>query len=91
MGHGKSPGLGARKRDEKSNEITAIPELLLALDIAGCIITIDAMGCQTKIVETIVERGGDYIIAVKANQPQLYEAMQLMFRDAQATQFGGRP
>ena len=79
--------LGQRKTAEKSNEITAIPELLRGLDVAGCIVTIDAMGCQTKIVETIVERGGDYVIAVKANQPQLYEALQRMFRDAQATQF----
>jgi predicted transposase YbfD/YdcC len=79
--------LGQRKTAEKSNEITAIPELLRVLDVAGCIVTIDAMGCQTKIVETIVERGGDDVIAVKANQPQLYEAMQFMFRDAQATQF----
>jgi predicted transposase YbfD/YdcC len=79
--------LGQRKTAEKSNEITAIPELLRVLDVAGCIVTIDAMGCQTKIVETIVERGGDYVIAVKANQPQLYDDVQSMFRDAQATQF----
>lgn len=79
--------LGQRKTAEKSNEITAIPELLRVLDVAGCIVTIDAMGCQTKIVETIVERGGDYIIAVKANQPRLYDDLQTMFRDAHATQF----
>jgi predicted transposase YbfD/YdcC len=79
--------LGQRKTAEKSNEITAIPELLRVLEVAGCIVTIDAMGCQTKIVETVVERGGDYIIAVKANQPQLYDDVQIMIRDAQATQF----
>ncbi len=79
--------LGQRKTAEKSNEITAIPELLGVLDVAGCIVTIDAMGCQTKIVETIVERGGDYVIAVKANQPRLYDDLQTMFRDAQASQF----
>jgi predicted transposase YbfD/YdcC len=79
--------LGQRKTAEKSNEITAIPELLRVLDIAGCIVTVDAMGCQTKIVETIVERGGDYVIAVKANQPRLYDDLQTMFRDGQATQF----
>jgi len=79
--------LGQRKTAEKSNEITAIPELLRVLDVAGCIVTIDAMGCQTKIVETIVERGGDYVIAVKANQPRLYDDVQTMFRDGQATQF----
>ncbi len=81
--------LGQRKTAEKSNEITAIPELLRVLDVAGCIVTIDAMGCQTKIVETIVERGGDYLIAVKANQPRLYDDLQTMFRDAHATQFRG--
>jgi predicted transposase YbfD/YdcC len=79
--------LGQRKTAEKSNEITAIPELLRVLEVAGCIVTIDAIGCQTKIVETIVERGGDYIIAVKANQPRLYDDLQTMFRDAHATQF----
>jgi predicted transposase YbfD/YdcC len=79
--------LGQRKTAEKSNEITAIPELLRVLDVAGCIVTIDAMGCQTKIVETIVERGGDYVIAVKANQPRLYDDVHTMFREAQATQF----
>jgi predicted transposase YbfD/YdcC len=79
--------LGQRKTAEKSNEITAIPELLHVLDVAGCIVTIDAMGCQTKIVETIVERGGDYVIAVKENQPRLYDDLQTTFRDAQATHF----
>jgi predicted transposase YbfD/YdcC len=79
--------LGQRKTAEKSNEITAIPELLRVLDVAGCIVTIDAMGCQTKIVETIVERGGDYVIAVKENQPRLYDDLQTTFRDAQATHF----
>ncbi len=64
--------LGQIKTDEKSNEITAIPELLNLLDINGCIITIDAMGCQKGIVKTIVDNEADYVIAVKENQPTLY-------------------
>jgi predicted transposase YbfD/YdcC len=79
--------LGQRKTAEKSNEITALPELLRVLDLAGCIVTIDAMGCQTKIVETIVDQGADYVIAVKENQPRLYDDVQTTFRDAQATHF----
>jgi predicted transposase YbfD/YdcC len=54
--------LGQRKIDDKSNEITAIPELLKTLEIEGCIITIDAMGCQKKIAETIVDKKADYIL-----------------------------
>lgn len=64
--------LGQIKTDEKSNEITAIPKLLDLLDINGCIITIDAMGCQKEITEKIIDNGGDYVIAVKKNQPTLY-------------------
>jgi predicted transposase YbfD/YdcC len=79
--------LGQRKTAEKSNEITAIPELLRVLDVAGCIVTIDAMGCPTKIVETIVARGGDYVIAVKDNQKRLYQDVQDLFRGAQASNF----
>lgn len=63
--------LGQLKVDDKSNEIVAIPELLKLLDIQDNIITIDAMGCQTKIVEQIVESNANYIIAVKGNQPTL--------------------
>ena len=57
--------LGQRKVDKKSNEITAIPELIKVLDIAGCIVTIDAIGCQKEIVNLISQKGGDYIIALK--------------------------
>ena len=53
--------LGQRKVDDKSNEITAIPELLKVLDINGCIVTIDAMGTQKKIAQQIIEQGGDYV------------------------------
>ena len=57
--------LGQLKVNEKSNEITAIPELLKMLDISGCIITIDAMGTQTEIAKTIIESGADYVLALK--------------------------
>lgn len=65
--------LGQVKTDEKSNEITAIPELLKILDLAGCIVTIDAMGCQTDIVKEIAEKEADYVISLKGNQGNLYE------------------
>ena len=64
--------LGQIKTEEKSNEITAIPELLNILDMTGCIMTIDAMGCQKAITENIINNGADYVIAVKENQPTLY-------------------
>lgn len=65
--------LGQVKVDEKSNEITAIPQLLDMLEIAGCIVTIDAMGCQTDIAAKIIEKEADYVLAVKGNQGNLYE------------------
>jgi predicted transposase YbfD/YdcC len=65
--------LGEVKTDEKSNEITAIPELLKILDLEGCIVTIDAMGCQTEIVKEIAEKKADYVISLKGNQGVLYE------------------
>jgi predicted transposase YbfD/YdcC len=58
--------------DSKSNEITAIPEVLRLAELAGAVVTIDAMGCQTEIAEAIVGGGGDYILAVKRNQPELH-------------------
>jgi predicted transposase YbfD/YdcC len=61
---------------EKSNEITAIPELLGLLELSGAIVTIDAMGCQKEIAAKIRERGGDYVLAVKQNQPTLYEQVR---------------
>jgi predicted transposase YbfD/YdcC len=72
--------LGQVKTDQKSNEITAIPELLKILDIEGCIVTIDAMGCQTKIAKTIVGQGADYLLAVKENQKELYSNIIDTFR-----------
>lgn len=67
--------LGQVRTDEKSNEITAIPKLLELIDIKGCIVTIDAMGCQKDIAAKIVEGGGDYILSVKDNQPTLLAAV----------------
>src|SRR5215475_12371542 len=68
--------LGQVVVDEKSNEITAIPELLEVLELSGAIVTIDAMGCQKEIAAKIRERGGDYVLAVKQNQPTLYEQVR---------------
>lgn len=64
--------LGHQKVDEKSNEITAIPEILNLLVLEGCIVTIDAMGCQTDIAQQIIALGGDYVLALKGNQSRLY-------------------
>ncbi len=75
--------LGQRTVDEKSNEITAIPELLKGLDRHGCIVTIDAMGTQKTIVRQIVEQGGDYVLALKGNQGNLFEAVQQQFEATQ--------
>jgi predicted transposase YbfD/YdcC len=66
--------LGQVATDEKSNEITAIPELLKLIDINGAIITIDAMGTQTAIAAQIIDGGGDYVLALKGNQEKLHEA-----------------
>lgn len=73
--------LGQQKVDEKSNEITAIPKLLQALDIQNCIVTIDAMGCQTAIANLIVEGGGDYLLSLKGNQSNLHDDVILLFDD----------
>jgi predicted transposase YbfD/YdcC len=67
--------------NQKSNEITAIPELLKLLDISGCLITTDAMGCQTDIAADIIARGGDYLLAVKGNQRLLYRDVKVLFAD----------
>ena len=71
--------LGQTKVAENSNEITAIPELLRLLDISGCIVTIDAIGTQVEIIETIIEGCGDYLLAVKENQGHLFEDIQCLF------------
>ena len=71
--------LGQRKVDDKSNEITAIPGLLEVLAIEGCVVTIDAMGCQTEIAEKISGREADYMLAVKGNQGTLAEDVTDLF------------
>jgi predicted transposase YbfD/YdcC len=81
--------LGQVKVDEKSNEITAIPELLELLDIEGSLITIDAMGTQTKIAQKIIEGGAEYVLALKGNQGTLKDDVELLFRDAQSNDFAG--
>lgn len=79
--------LGQRAVEEKSNEITAIPALLDLLLLTGCIVTIDAMGCQSAIAATIVEKGADYVLALKENQETLYHEVVHLFADAEATGF----
>lgn len=71
--------LGQLACEEKSNEITAIPQLLEVLEISGCIVTIDAMGTQTEIAKKIRDKGADYILTVKSNQPGLHEDISLFF------------
>jgi predicted transposase YbfD/YdcC len=73
--------LGQVVVDQKSNEITAIPKLLELLDVSGCLVTIDAIGCQAEIAEKIVEGKADYVLAVKANQPTLHEGIVEFFLD----------
>jgi len=74
--------LGETKTREKSNEITAIPELLRTLDLNNATVTIDAMGCQTEIAKTITDGGGDYLLAVKDNQPTLHQEITETFAEA---------
>lgn len=83
--------LGQRAVAEKANEITAIPILLDALALAGSVITIDAMGCQREIAATIVARQADDVLALKANQPTLHEAVAYHFTRARDTGFAGLP
>lgn len=71
--------LGQEKVDEKSNEITAIPALIDALDLSECIITIDAMGCQKKIVETVIKNKADYVICLKENHKAMYQQVSEQF------------
>jgi predicted transposase YbfD/YdcC len=71
--------IGQVATDQKSNEITAIPELLKLLDISGCLITTDAMGCQSDIAADVIARGGDYLLAVKGNQGLLYRDIKAVF------------
>jgi len=68
--------LGQLKVEEKSNEITAVPELLRVLELAGCIVTVDAMGCQKKIAKEIVEADADYVLALKGNQEKVHDEVR---------------
>jgi len=74
--------LGQVKVNDKSNEITAIPELLDALALQTAIVTIDAMGCQKEIAAQVVEKKADYVLALKGNHPALHEEIELFFADA---------
>jgi predicted transposase YbfD/YdcC len=74
--------LGQMKVDGKSNEITAMPQLLKLIDIRGSVVTADALHCQKEIASEIVDQGGDYVLAVKANQPSLHEDIKLFFEDS---------
>lgn len=76
--------LGQEAVDDKSNEITAIPLLLERLALTGALVTIDAIGTQTKIAEIIVRRGGDYLLSLKANRPLLFGDVEAFFADPQA-------
>jgi predicted transposase YbfD/YdcC len=81
--------LGQRACDSKSNEITAIPELVKTLEIAGAIVTIDAMGCQKEIAATIREASADYVLAVKDNQPTLHADIREVFSQGLDNDFAG--
>jgi predicted transposase YbfD/YdcC len=73
--------LGQLRVDTKSNEITAIPLLLDMLDVSGCLVTIDALGCQRSIADTIVGRGADYVLACKGNHEHLHSDVEQLFSD----------
>ena len=79
--------LGQVKTEDKSNEITAIPKLLELLHLRGCIVTIDAMGCQREIVERIAEKGADYVISLKGNQGALQQEVEALFVEAREESF----
>lgn len=81
--------LGQVAVDTKSNEITAIPALLDVLAVAGCIVTIDAMGCQKAIAAKVLAREADYVLALKGNQPTLQEFVAFQFARGRETQFAG--
>jgi predicted transposase YbfD/YdcC len=83
--------LGQVKTKEKSNEITAIPALLGLLELRGCIVTLDAMGCQREIAEKIREQGADYVLAVKKNQKELHQAIEDYFETAEGADYRAVP
>lgn len=79
--------LGQRKVDDKSNEIKAIPELLRLLEVSGCIVTVDAIGCQKEIAEQIIKQEADYVLALKENQGRLFEDVQGFFEHAEKLEY----
>jgi predicted transposase YbfD/YdcC len=83
--------LGQIKVDDKSNEITAIPELIRALKLKGCIVTIDAMGCQTKIAAEITNAKADYVFGLKGNQSTLHDEVKTFFEECLAGNFSEAP
>jgi predicted transposase YbfD/YdcC len=83
--------LGQVATEAKSNEITAIPALIDRIDVQGAVVTIDAMGCQKEIVQKIVDAGGDYVLAVKDNQPKLYGALEEVFSNERQGELRKRP
>ena len=79
--------LGQVRTAEKSNEITAVPELLKQLDVKGSIVTLDAMGCQTEIAKNIINKEADYVLALKENQRTLYQNVVSIFKQGAAIQY----
>lgn len=79
--------LGQRKVDAQSNEITAVPELLKLLFVKGCIVTVDALNCQKETAQAVIDQQADYVFALKANHPQLYQDVIDWFDWAQARDF----
>ncbi|MDQ6988410.1 MAG: ISAs1 family transposase, partial [Mariprofundaceae bacterium] len=77
--------LGQQRVDEKSNEITAIPKLLKQLDITGSVITLDAMGCQTKVAKEIIDAEADYMLSLKGNQGTLHDDVRCFFESEQTS------
>lgn len=80
--------LGQVKTDKKSNEITAIPELISLLDVKGTLVSVDAMGCQTHIANTIIDGGGDYLFTLKGNQGNLHKAVEAAFDEIRQAPLG---
>jgi len=80
--------LGQLKVDDTSSEMTAIPKLLALLDLKGCVVTIDAMGCQKDMARTITQQGANYVLALKENHATLYEDVTLFLHDAKAHNMG---
>lgn len=83
--------LGQLKVEGKSNEITALPELLKLLDVKGCVVTMDAMGCQKDLAKQVIEQGGDYVFCLKGNQGSLHEETEYFFEEAKKMDFANVP